>query len=63
MKPTKKQREYAIEMDAVYEKVATNDAERDARDAAAYAKHRRTHGGLFQDSYGDLCQSISRKDK
>ena len=58
MRLTKKQRdaqerEYAAEMDAIHKQVATEESERDAIDRASYAKYQRTHGGLFEDSYGD----------
>lgn len=58
MKLTKKQRdaqerEYAAEIEALDEKIAREDAERDAVNRAALAKRQRTHGDRFQDSYGD----------
>ena len=55
---TKRQREaqelaYTIEMDAIDAQRTSEENELDANDRSGLAKLQRTHGGSFQDSYGD----------
>ena len=55
---TKRQREaqelaYTIEMDAIDAQRTSEEERREASDRAELAKYQRTHGCLFQDSYGD----------
>ena len=55
---TKRQREaqelaYTIEMDAIDAQRTSEEKEIDANGRTCLAKRQRTHGGSFQDSYGD----------